>query len=192
MKTACVGCAAEAAARWCVCPAERALARPCQLYLPGRPRCLSLYSPSIPWSSPPHPPYPCRPHSFKIAYSVALHGELLRTDMRVLNTGDTPFDFTAALHSYIEVLDVEKAAVRGLKGLEYLDKVGGMLGWEGGISRHGWRAICDSCCNLVTLRAAPTPFKCVAVPRTACFAPPSPPTPKSPLLATHLPTPPGP
>lgn len=56
-------------------------------------------------------------------YSVALHGELLRTDLRVLNTGDAPFSFTAALHSYIEVLDVEKAAVRGLKGLEYLDKV---------------------------------------------------------------------
>ncbi|PSC73327.1 glucose-6-phosphate 1-epimerase [Micractinium conductrix] len=62
------------------------------------------------------------PHKFKVAYSVALHGELLRVDMRVLNTDDKPFEFTMALHTYIEVADVEDAAVRGLKGLEYLDK----------------------------------------------------------------------
>ena len=50
-------------------------------------------------------------------FSVSLHGEALRTELRVTNTGDKPFDFTAALHSYFEVLDVEKAAVKGLKGL---------------------------------------------------------------------------
>ena len=50
-------------------------------------------------------------------------GELLRVDMRVQNTGSSAFDFTAALHTYIEVSDVEKAKVRGLKGLDYLDKV---------------------------------------------------------------------
>jgi hypothetical protein len=57
------------------------------------------------------------PHAFSVAYSVALHGELLRTDMRVVNTGDKPFDFTAALHTYFEVAGVENARVRGLKGL---------------------------------------------------------------------------
>jgi glucose-6-phosphate 1-epimerase len=62
------------------------------------------------------------PHSFRVVYSVALHGELLRADMRVLNTGLKPFDFTAALHTYIEVVDVEQAKVSGLKGLTYLDK----------------------------------------------------------------------
>ena len=67
-----------------------------------------------------------RPHKFKVVYSVALHGETLRTDLRVLNTDDKPFDFSAALHSYIEVLDVEKAGVRGLQGLDYLDKVGAL------------------------------------------------------------------
>lgn len=60
----------------------------------------------------PHPP--CLPT-----------GELLRADMRVMNTDDKPFDFTAALHSYIEVADVEQAKVRGLKGLAYLDKASG-------------------------------------------------------------------
>lgn len=57
------------------------------------------------------------PHHFKAVYSVALHGDILRTDMRVLNTGDTTFDFTAALHTYLEVAGIESARVRGLKGL---------------------------------------------------------------------------
>ena len=65
----------------------------------------------------------CRPHAFKAVYAVTLHGELLRTDLRIINTGDKPFEFTAALHTYIEVLDIKKASVKGLKDLEYLDKV---------------------------------------------------------------------
>ncbi|KIZ00487.1 Putative apospory-associated protein C [Monoraphidium neglectum] len=62
------------------------------------------------------------PHKFKAVYTVTLHGEQLRTDFRVINTGDAPFTFTAALHSYFEVLGVTKAKVSGLKGLTYLDK----------------------------------------------------------------------
>ena len=69
-----------------------------------------------------------RPHAFKAVYTVTLHGELLRTDLRIINTGDTEFDFTAALHTYIEVLDIGKAKVKGLKGLEVLDKVGACIG----------------------------------------------------------------
>lgn len=62
------------------------------------------------------------PHDFMVAYSVSLHGESLRTDMRVLNKGTETFDFTAALHSYFEVAGIENAKVNGLKGLEFLDK----------------------------------------------------------------------
>lgn len=62
------------------------------------------------------------PHKFKAVYSIHLHGEDLHTDFRVVNTGDTPFEFTAALHSYFEVLDISKARVLGLEGLNYLDK----------------------------------------------------------------------
>ena len=65
----------------------------------------------------------CRPHKFKAVYAVTLHGELLRTDLRIINTGKEAFEFTAALHTYIEVLDIKKATVKGLKDLEYLDKV---------------------------------------------------------------------
>ena len=41
---------------------------------------------------------------------------------RVLNEDDKSFDFTAALHSYFEVLGIDVASVQGLKGLTYLDK----------------------------------------------------------------------
>jgi glucose-6-phosphate 1-epimerase len=62
------------------------------------------------------------PYKFKAVYTVTLHGEQLKTDFRVINTGDKAFDFTTALHTYIEVLDVKKAKVTGLKGLTYMDK----------------------------------------------------------------------
>jgi glucose-6-phosphate 1-epimerase len=63
----------------------------------------------------------CLPASPQV-YAVTLHGETLKTDFRVINTGDQPFNFTAALHSYIEVLGIDKAKVRG--GLGGLGSVG--------------------------------------------------------------------
>lgn len=62
------------------------------------------------------------PHKFKAVYNVSLHGEQLRTELKIHNTDDKPFEFTAALHTYIEVLGIEHAKVKGLKGLTYLDK----------------------------------------------------------------------
>lgn len=63
------------------------------------------------------------PHPFKVAYSISLHGEQLRTEFRVINEGESDLEFTGALHTYFEVTHVEKAKVLGLEGLEYLDKV---------------------------------------------------------------------
>ncbi|KAL4552757.1 hypothetical protein Ndes2526B_g02667 [Nannochloris sp. 'desiccata'] len=63
------------------------------------------------------------PHAFKVVYSISLHGEILKTDWRVINTGDSTFNFAAALHTYFEVAAIDKAKVLGLKGLNYLDKV---------------------------------------------------------------------
>eukprot|EP00199_Chlamydomonas_sp_CCMP681_P002616 CAMPEP_0119104222 /NCGR_PEP_ID=MMETSP1180-20130426/2482_1 /TAXON_ID=3052 ORGANISM="Chlamydomonas cf sp, Strain CCMP681" /NCGR_SAMPLE_ID=MMETSP1180 /ASSEMBLY_ACC=CAM_ASM_000741 /LENGTH=333 /DNA_ID=CAMNT_0007088911 /DNA_START=29 /DNA_END=1030 /DNA_ORIENTATION=- len=62
------------------------------------------------------------PHKFNIVYTVALHGEQLQLQLRVINTDDKEFDFTAALHTYIEVLNIGQAKVNGLQGLTYLDK----------------------------------------------------------------------
>lgn len=66
---------------------------------------------------------PCRPYPFKLVYTVTLQENRLLTQYVVNNTGTEPFDFTAALHTYIEVDGIAKAKVRGLQGLEYLDKV---------------------------------------------------------------------
>ncbi|GLI68039.1 hypothetical protein VaNZ11_012362 [Volvox africanus] len=62
------------------------------------------------------------PYKFKAVYTVSLHGEQLACQLRVINTDDKSFDFTGALHTYIEVLAIEKAKVTGLKGLTYLCK----------------------------------------------------------------------
>eukprot|EP00192_Tetraselmis_astigmatica_P010625 CAMPEP_0117675732 /NCGR_PEP_ID=MMETSP0804-20121206/15772_1 /TAXON_ID=1074897 /ORGANISM="Tetraselmis astigmatica, Strain CCMP880" /LENGTH=353 /DNA_ID=CAMNT_0005484775 /DNA_START=124 /DNA_END=1185 /DNA_ORIENTATION=- len=59
---------------------------------------------------------------FKMVYSISLHGEELKTEYRVINTGEKEFSFTAALHSYFEVAGIKNAKVNGLKGLTYLDK----------------------------------------------------------------------
>jgi len=78
------------------------------------------------------------PHKFRAVYSITLHGEQLRTHLRVINTDDKPFEFTAALHSYFEVLDITKAQVKGLKGeSESLLLEGGWAWWEGGVVRVG-------------------------------------------------------
>eukprot|EP00963_Diacronema_lutheri_P003714 scaffold287_cov337-Pavlova_lutheri.AAC.77 len=62
-------------------------------------------------------------YPFKLVYEVTLHNEKLMTDMRVVNTGAESFTFTAALHTYLEVAGVRNAAVKGLRGLKFLDKV---------------------------------------------------------------------
>jgi glucose-6-phosphate 1-epimerase len=63
------------------------------------------------------------PHPFRVSYSITLHRDILQTDFRVINTGETSFEFTAALHSYFEVAGIQNASVDGLSGLTYLDKI---------------------------------------------------------------------
>tara|TARA_B100000579_G_scaffold316303_1_gene265873 strand:- start:671 stop:1171 length:501 start_codon:yes stop_codon:yes gene_type:complete len=63
------------------------------------------------------------PHPFRASYTVTIHNDVLRTALRVENTGDAPFSFTGALHSYFGVAGIENARVLGLGGLSYLDKV---------------------------------------------------------------------
>lgn len=68
---------------------------------------------------------------------MLLQYERLVTELHIQNTGGSPFSFTAALHSYFAVPDVEQAAVRMLEGLEYLDKV-----WlVHGEVRQGWLVV---------------------------------------------------
>ncbi|HEX7242360.1 MAG TPA: D-hexose-6-phosphate mutarotase [Longimicrobiaceae bacterium] len=62
------------------------------------------------------------PHPFRAELRVTLDGALTLA-LRVANTGDGTFAFTCALHTYFRVGDVREAAVEGLRGVRYLDKV---------------------------------------------------------------------
>src|SRR3546814_9389927 len=63
------------------------------------------------------------PHPFAAELSVTIFGDTLETALLIRNTGDAPFTFTAALHSYLRVTDVGTVSVHGLQGLRYRDKV---------------------------------------------------------------------
>ena len=72
-------------------------------------------------------------HAFEATYEVTLRRESLRMEFSVRNPlaeerkgrhEDAPFDFTAAIHTYIEVADATSPNVfaRGLIGKNYIDK----------------------------------------------------------------------
>lgn len=62
------------------------------------------------------------PHRYTAELSVEL-AEMLTVSLLIRNSGDSTFSFTAALHNYFAVADVQQAAVEGLSGLVYVDKV---------------------------------------------------------------------
>lgn len=71
-------------------------------------------------------------HAFQATYEVTLRRDKLKVEFCVLNPekdkkgrgNDGPIDFTAALHTYVEVLDASEkdVLVRGLDGKRYIDK----------------------------------------------------------------------
>ena len=65
------------------------------------------------------------PHRFEAELSFSLSGLQLDVELAIRNTGDTPFSFTAALHSYLRVDDVRRARLGGLFGVRYQDKLSG-------------------------------------------------------------------
>jgi glucose-6-phosphate 1-epimerase len=69
------------------------------------------------------------PHPFIARLAVTV-GEALELAFEVENTGGAPFAFELALHTYFAVGDAGAAAVSGLAGCAYADKV------EGGASRR--------------------------------------------------------
>lgn len=64
------------------------------------------------------------PHRYSAELSVEL-AEMLTVSLVIRNSGDSTFSFTAALHNYFAVTAVQQAAVEGLSGLVYVDKVTG-------------------------------------------------------------------
>ena len=65
------------------------------------------------------------PHSFRLELTLMLEANRLDLELCVANTGAAPFAFTGALHTYLRVVQVEDAALEGLRGHEYRDAAGG-------------------------------------------------------------------
>lgn len=65
------------------------------------------------------------PHRFEAELSFSFSGLQLDVELAITNTGDSPFDFTAALHTYLRVDDVRRARLGGLYGVRYVDQVSG-------------------------------------------------------------------
>lgn len=62
------------------------------------------------------------PHAFAAELSVEVSGGRLDLALQILNTGETPFQFTAALHTYLLVGDVGTVQLEGLHQVRYLDR----------------------------------------------------------------------
>ena len=68
------------------------------------------------------------PHAFDLTFQVIL-GDTYNMDnaltlvLTAANTGDQPFPFKAALHTYFALQDIRRAAVLGLTGVTYVDSL---------------------------------------------------------------------
>lgn len=60
------------------------------------------------------------PYEFRLEFKLWL-SEVLEMELRVSNTGKSPFSFKSALHNYFRVGDVGKVWIEGLSGLEVRD-----------------------------------------------------------------------
>jgi glucose-6-phosphate 1-epimerase len=63
------------------------------------------------------------PHAFELELSVRVGGSSLDVELACENLGDTPLQFTAALHTYLRVADLDAVSVEGLAGLRYFDSI---------------------------------------------------------------------
>jgi len=63
-------------------------------------------------------------YAFEATYTVTLGTDSLDTTFKVVNTGDKPFDFTAALHSYWSISGISNIKIAGgFEGASYLNKM---------------------------------------------------------------------
>ena len=60
------------------------------------------------------------PFDFRLEYAIAI-GKSLTLELRMMNTGHQDLTFEEALHTYFRIGDVQRAIVRGLAGLTFLD-----------------------------------------------------------------------
>ncbi|HKW50076.1 MAG TPA: D-hexose-6-phosphate mutarotase [Gemmatimonadaceae bacterium] len=64
-------------------------------------------------------------HAFSASFVVSVHNMALSLALSVLNEDSVPFQFTAALHTYLLVDDIGNSVVRGLEGATFRDAAAG-------------------------------------------------------------------
>lgn len=62
------------------------------------------------------------PHAFACELIATARASELTVELAIVNTADTSFEMTAALHTYLRVSDVHKTVLEGLTGARYRDK----------------------------------------------------------------------
>lgn len=62
------------------------------------------------------------PNDFRLDYEIVFDANELRLNLTVANVSDHEWAFSAALHTYFSVADLENVVVDGLQGLRYLDR----------------------------------------------------------------------
>ncbi|HEY9380441.1 MAG TPA: D-hexose-6-phosphate mutarotase [Burkholderiales bacterium] len=65
------------------------------------------------------------PHAFKAEITLLIAEDRLDLELGVENTGAEPISFTAALHTYLRVREVEESVLEGLYGHKYRDAAKG-------------------------------------------------------------------
>lgn len=63
------------------------------------------------------------PHPFRAELGILIEDSRLDLELEVENTGSETLEFTAALHTYLAVREVEQSRLEGLHGYDYRDKV---------------------------------------------------------------------
>jgi glucose-6-phosphate 1-epimerase len=67
------------------------------------------------------------PHAFNAQVGVRLEPGMLEISFKVVNTGDAPFSFMAALHTYLRVEDIHRIRLAGLHNVAYEDATDGCI-----------------------------------------------------------------
>lgn len=62
------------------------------------------------------------PHDFELRLRATFGRELI-LKLETTNTGRTPFTIGEALHTYLAVEDIERTQVKGLEGMNYIDRL---------------------------------------------------------------------
>jgi len=67
------------------------------------------------------------PHAFLAELGFTVSGTALRMDLTIHNTGNTAFEFTSALHTYLHVAHISDVRISGLKGAAFREAGGEYL-----------------------------------------------------------------